>query len=279
MKKRKQYKLHETLTFVNGSTKLNYVVSGNHLKCIDQFHENQVIFIKAGLLSRKIEFCNRAYGYKSNDGLFFPTCKSGDIEALNRVIDAFREHYTILEDLEYADKLFKVDLPFIKQAHASACSEWKTIIENKFPEAFIKTELEKGNWYKCNSEIFNVVKCVEDGCDEGFGIWKKQSNGKLRFDVFFIADSYEIATREEIELALVEYAKQQGYRKGNYIDLKDKNIGRDISGWHYCSKTDRLYTANIDEGGDIVYEDGQWAQILETITKKEALDRFNVIVK
>ena len=47
---------------------------------------------------------------------------------------------------------------FIKRAHESACSEWKTEIEKQWPKLFIKTGLEVGKWYKLKKDQTTFTK-------------------------------------------------------------------------------------------------------------------------
>lgn len=59
-------------------------------------------------------------------------------------------------------------------------------------------------------------------------------------------------------------AKERGYTHDNFkclIYKKSKGIG-DIDKWHYCNLSDRLYTNVLGEGGNVVYREGVWAEIV-----------------
>lgn len=69
---------------------------------------------------------------------------------------------------------------------------------------------------------------------------------------------------EQLKEILRKEAKERGYTHDNFKCLtcrKSKGIG-DIDKWHYCNLSDRLYTNVLGEGGNVVYENGVWAEIV-----------------
>lgn len=51
-------------------------------------------------------------------------------------------------------KTYTIEESFIRQAHKAACQQWKTKIEEKFPEVFPKVIYKVGNRFKLEQEEF-----------------------------------------------------------------------------------------------------------------------------
>jgi hypothetical protein len=147
---------------------------------------------------------------------------------------------------------------FIKEAHSSACSEWKYNIEKEFPELFKKDPLEVGKWYKSEIATFKVTSVAPL---KSYGIY----SGKWANDNFTnITTRIKPATDKEVEEALIKEAKKRGFKENVRFkclynhDYKGKCIPL------FCSDG-YLWL----EGG-CVFKDGKWATIVETITKEQA---------
>lgn len=86
----KIYKEEEEVTFIIGSETFNGTISSNHVSIKNG--NNNVVFNKLGInYTNRTEFCSKYYGYKAGGHGAWPTCKSGDYEALSRLIHALQE--------------------------------------------------------------------------------------------------------------------------------------------------------------------------------------------
>ena len=154
---------------------------------------------------------------------------------------------------------------FIKKAHSAACSEWKTNIEKEFPKLFKKDVLAVGKWYKSRNCLFNYQK---QGNVYGFYTDGGWINGGWSWD----DTSAKPATDKEVEKALIKEAKRRGFKEGVMIKSKwltapskKKLMGNFIfdNEFELCCRASNgsLYT---------IFQDGEWATIVETITKEQA---------
>ena len=174
-------------------------------------------------------------------------------------------------------KKYKITEEFIKEAHKSACSEWKAKIEKEFPDAF-KNQLEVGKWYKettvfKNNMLVHVLKNNENGDIECFGF-----NGRgVWFDNKdnFGTNGLELATPKEVEDALIKEAVKRGFKEGvEYHSLSDnrqfKVASESVMGF-YISNNQLCY------GDSTIFLNGTWATIIEQ--PKEVLITMEEIAK
>lgn len=85
----KIYKQGEEVTFTIGSETFTGTVIDSHVSIKNG--SNNVVFNRLGInYDVRIAFCSKHYGYKACDGRW-PTCKSGDYQALSRLIHALQE--------------------------------------------------------------------------------------------------------------------------------------------------------------------------------------------
>ncbi|MGB2525667.1 hypothetical protein [Flagellimonas sp. SN16] len=79
------------------------------------------------------------------------------------------------------------------------------------------------------------------------------------------------------EKVLIQEAKKKGYDKNCFksIICDSKQNVEDVHEWYYDKREDRLYSDPEMRGGKIVYEKGKWAEIIKTMTKKEAEEKLN----
>ena len=133
-------------------------------------------------------------------------------------------------------------------------------------ENFFKSKLEVGKWYKREGYLM-----VWNNGKNTYGFY----NGT--YDNFWNLSSTEdliLATNQEVEDALFSEAKKRGYKKGNYVCLINKKVelyaGYLISYNHY---NNNLWIEN-----GCVFQNGEWAEITETITKAEAEKLLNKII-
>jgi len=165
---------------------------------------------------------------------------------------------------------------FIKKAHSAACSEWRKNIEKEFPKLFKKDALEAGKWYKY-PDVKNWKLLITDntkGKEKGVGfncseIWMKDwlTDGSNELS------SLIPCSDKEVEQALIKEAEKRGFKEGVRVDKV--NLSDD------CNPNNRLKNNNINTNelfshgflwvsSILIYDNGKWATIVETITKEQA---------
>ena len=163
------------------------------------------------------------------------------------------ENYTITKEqvLKLANK-----------AEQGCTSVIESDLKNWFPEAF-KTELTVGKWYKSKNQnkktIFYLTSLpFDENCGYGvnyLGIWLDKFDLRGSY-----AHDFELATPEEVELALNAEAKKRGYKDGVTITWKNKpkliyTLGDD--------EFDYLKSKNVLVFGKYgIFERGEWAEII-----------------
>jgi len=153
-----------------------------------------------------------------------------------------------------------------------------TYVKEWFPEVF-KTELEVGKWYTPLNEyegkaivfITNPLNKSNVGFGIDYkGIWEN------KYDISG-GSGHRESTKQEVFEALKNEAVKRGYM-GNHISLIEGFLGSNsvelIGEYVYESNKNRLV---VDLYGCVytVYKDGQWAEIITTLTKKEAEEKLN----
>lgn len=144
--------------------------------------------------------------------------------------------------------------------------EYTRLIEDWFPEAF-KNELEVGKWYvrKNNIEKSLVFKVSKLGYGWFDGMYSEKEYWSIE-DVH----NWTEATPQEIRTALIAEAEKR-YKNACYIECFSS--GRQyLKGdtYQYYQDTNDLYS-----NGCILFRNGNWATIVETITKEEAEKLLN----
>ena len=153
---------------------------------------------------------------------------------------------------------------FIKKAHESACSEWKTNIEKEFPKLFKKDALVVGKWYNDKGCLFNYQKSSNVYGFFTDGIWTN--------DPWSWGGKYStLATDKEVEQALIKEAKKRGFKEGvNFKSNLMRGIGELFDGHFFFDNKFELCYRN--HGGVLytLFKNGIWAEIQETITREQA---------
>jgi len=171
-------------------------------------------------------------------------------------------------------KKVEVSVDFIKEAHQSACANWKQRIEKELPDLFNK--LEVGKWYKINRNRLDDKIALVLFQGNGVETYGFCHSGEWLYDYgghnTFINTSYihTLATEEEIKTALINEAVKRGFVEGCIYDWEDKgNIKAKgvLSFNHQGSKND-LYFNNSDR---LIYKNGKWATLITEPTEKELL--------
>lgn len=181
---------------------------------------------------------------------------------------------------------YKISKEQIEQLHNNAkCNNGQTIIEELttwFPEAFEPKQLIKGTWYKTIKH--NILFCFIGGFDEegyplGYGFlndgnWYNSSN---KVNGGWAKDNLREATTKEIEEALIREAEGRGYG-GNYLKCIEGQVGSLSSKLEgklcYYSTSNRLMF-HTSLSSYTVFMDGEWAEVVRGITRKEAEEKFN----
>ena len=157
---------------------------------------------------------------------------------------------------------------FIKKAHKNACSEWKTNIEKEFPKLFKEDEKLNG-WYK-DKEQKKWCVFLEDGIIiygfDSSGDWFEDHNYTYELQ----EDDYK-ATDKEVDQAIIKEAKKKGFKEGVYFKSKWISDTAMLFDGEFCFDK-RLELCYKNDGGVLytLFENGVWAEIIETITKEQA---------
>ena len=170
----------------------------------------------------------------------------------------------------------EVSVDFIKEAHQSACANWKQRIEKELPDLFNK--LEVGKWYKINRNRLDdkiaLVLFQGNGVKTyGFCHSGEWSDDYGSYDTF-INTSYihTLATEEEVKTALVNEAVKRGFELG-------KKVKWDFNGFegYKCSNITKdnfeyfLNKNKLELSCGIIFDNGKWATLITEPTEKELL--------
>jgi hypothetical protein len=140
-----------------------------------------------------------------------------------------------------------------------------------FPDVF-EVKLEVGKWYKWKNgkALFNYQK---DGKIYGFlyGKWHIT-------DYWTWEDLKNIkeATEQEVFEALKNEAVKRGFKEGVMFKSVEKNIdGKDII--NFGSMGNNIYFSKntLFNSRGYIFNFGKWAEIIKTLTKKEAEEKLN----
>jgi len=138
---------------------------------------------------------------------------------------------------------------------------------------FFKVELEIGKWYSHKSNGFNWLMNYQGTEAECYGFNTSRNYGET-----YLMDLSEtdwiLATHKEIGDALISEAKKRGYAKGNFTCL---NSGI-VENCECYSVVYDFYNNQFWNKYGVVFKNGKWAEILETITKAEAEKLLNKII-
>ena len=169
----------------------------------------------------------------------------------------------------------EVSVDFIKEAHQSACANWKQRIEKELFDLFNK--LEVGKWYKGNVD-FNSLIYITNLENKGkyfkinyygftFGEYKESTISNLDHE-----KSLTLATEEEVKTALVNEAVKRGFELGKKVKwnfegsegYKCSNITKDY--FEYFVNENKL-----ELSCGIIFNNGKWATLITEPTEKELL--------
>lgn len=167
----------------------------------------------------------------------------------------------------------------ITKQQVKDCYDNKELLKEYFPDVF-KPILEEGKWYKGNHGSFNFLKnnTTINGfltSNTGYGIDYKGD----WCDVFDSSgtkpENLKLATKEEVEKALISEAKKRGFKEGvKYIPISQ--IG-DLNDKFYVAEHDvEMYEGNLQLycGMQWVFADGKWAEIIQETEIELTLDQI-----
>lgn len=227
--------------------------------------------------------------YKDECGFRYAENKKAENERFCGVF-GINDYAKFAEIISYKDT-YTVSKDFILEAHESACSTFQTKIENQFPELFPKVELEVGKWYVAYWCDIKYIVCIES-IDihintNGFNITESGRYTDLPFDVDYDY-KWTLATKEEVETALIAEAKKRGYENnkiycivGNVDTLSDKLI----YGVFRYENNDLIY--QMYGVSYTIFSKGKWAEIisepielsLDQIAEKFGVDVSQIKIK
>jgi hypothetical protein len=148
---------------------------------------------------------------------------------------------------------------FIIQAHAAACSDWKTKIEKEFPKMFKEDGLIVGKWYK-NS--FGGIALYQGKDVKTYGL-NSSKNWYFNKGWFTTIKDQIPATDKEVSKALIAEAKKRGYKNGNYKCMTVCfNTLKVVDDFFFKPSTRELWMGKIGLSNQ-VFANGIWAEIIE----------------
>jgi len=177
-------------------------------------------------------------------------------------------------------KTVEVSVDFIKEAHQSACANWKQRIEKELPYLF-KNNLKAGDWIKMTSDycslksgmVFQIIGKQHEFIS---GDYYVVAHSVFGIDISnYLAPSskrFVLATEEEVKTALVNEAVKRGFELGKKVKwnfygsegYKCSNITKDW--FEYFVNENRL---ELSSG--IIFDNGKWATLITEPTEKELL--------
>lgn len=168
---------------------------------------------------------------------------------------------------ECSDTNLTISPKFIKTIYKLSSPEVRQELEQEFSSLIL--ELKEGQWYNYDGNLL----CYK-GEDKSYGFWDGVWGEDWYIENTNKLERLKKATEEEVRDALIEEAKKRGYKAGNFICLRSGALSTPQSVDDYDKWTlmvDKLYTKGLGLGGDAVYMDGKWAEVLSaTFTLEEA---------
>lgn len=160
--------------------------------------------------------------------------------------------------------------------------------ENKlkkwFPEVF-EAKLEVGRWYKGTylddkNDLLFISNLDEKMNLKGFGVsyvgnWFDCRKETLHYGNIEESNDWTLATDTEVLEALTNEAVKRGFGKKNvyFIDCLSRNF---ISTGKFSFHNGKVENNGITNGANgWIFRDGKWAEIIPTLTKKEAEEKLN----
>ena len=164
-------------------------------------------------------------------------------------------------------KKVEVSVDFIKEAHQSACANWKQRIEKELPDLF-NLETLNNKWY-----IMSIGKVDYLVLSNGIKLEGKAwiVNGEYTSDTGAFDFVKREATEEEVKTALVNEAVKRGFVDGvKYKSLKVENYTCNENTELDCTEF-HLNDNCLCSGYGVFFDNGKWATLITEPTEKELL--------
>ena len=154
----------------------------------------------------------------------------------------------------------------------SSCENGTSFLKEWFPEAF-KPVLEVGKWYISDGYLIN--KQEADNC-YGFELYRNSWVKNVSHELSeHISGNYREATESEVFEALKNEAVRRGYKNGNFKCLLMPDFTHEVmNNFHFQDNMLFHGESNVHKN-NVIFKDGQWAEIIETISKEEAEKLLN----
>lgn len=147
------------------------------------------------------------------------------------------------------------------------------LIKALFPSAFVEDKkelvLEVGKWYKLNTNMCNWFMNYQGDSNNCYGL--NSSNNWSNGYIMNPTNNWIKATPEEVEEALKNEAVKRGFKEGVYFKTPVNGFqGVCNNRFEYVLGSNILFC-----GGRSIFNKGQWATIIQTITIQEAEQKLN----
>lgn len=189
--------------------------------------------------------------------------------------NAFKDNWVVLfHDIKGYAKILTHKEPIYKITKEQVLELADLGYENKlkkwFPDVFEK-ELVDRKWYK-DIEMFNIFTFLETKESGRYGF---DSHGFYKThdkNTGMNVERWKEATEQEVFEALKNEAVKRGFKEDVYIlSPKNKHKYKIIENIFYYGLENNI----LSIGGYNIFNNGIWAEILETISKKEAEEKLN----
>ena len=147
-------------------------------------------------------------------------------------------------------------MKYLKSECESEIDKWQKRLAN------VKAEIIVNSWYKCNEidTLWYIKDVLKNGLGAGYGLCRGFYNGDCKtiriskpwFD-------WELATREEVEEALIKEAKKRGFNFDNYY--YHKGVFRGVS-----------LGPSVHSLIKVLFDNGKWTEFTPTYTHKELVN-------
>jgi|GEM_PF-7025142 len=181
----------------------------------------------------------------------------------------------------------KSRIEFIKQAHEAACIKWRLKIKAEFPKIF-EDDFKVGDWVKGNLEeedpqIGRVMGVTKMYLKVHGNYLNSSSPSKIENWGFSVVK----ATKEEIESHLIAEANKRGFKVGTFFKNMGSGFKQELTqlDHYYSPKYDGLCSGCTNEkdweregyeSNAFIYKEGKWAEIINSISKKEAEQKLGL---
>lgn len=146
----------------------------------------------------------------------------------------------------------------------------------KLHEWFGVDKLESGKWFKANGATFNFSgKFDEDGDPLGFGFLPSGRWSELDHVGWPINDDLRLATEKDVKELLVNEAISRGFVE-DAIFKSTNGVSFVFRDFSFSDILQDHYVWN--SGSGMIFDNGIWAKVVKTITKKEAEKQLGKII-